>query len=86
MGINRLLIDSRIQGIWHGHTKTGRGRLRTGRSGGWGTRRLTRHASLQQQSARWVVAPMTLWVVRPLQCRSHYTDANATAGDCAQSI
>ena len=35
-GINRLLIDSRIQGIWHGHTKTDRDRLRTGRSGGGG--------------------------------------------------
>ena len=34
MGINQFLIDSRIQGIWHGHTKTGRDRRRTGRSGG----------------------------------------------------
>jgi len=65
MGINRLLIDSRIQGIWHGHTKTGRDRLQTGRSGGGGTRCLTRDASLQLQSARWVVAPMTPWVARP---------------------
>jgi len=34
MGINRSLIHSRIQGIWHGHTRTGRDRLRTGRRGG----------------------------------------------------
>jgi len=26
MGIKRLIIDSRIQGLWHGHTKTGRDR------------------------------------------------------------
>jgi len=36
MGINRLLIDSRIQGFWHGHTKTSRDKRRTGRSGGGG--------------------------------------------------
>jgi len=28
MGINRLLIDSRISGFWHGHTKTGQERRR----------------------------------------------------------
>ena len=48
---------------------------------GGGTRRLTRDASLQGQSVRREVAPITPWVVRPLQCRSRYTDANATADD-----
>jgi len=36
MGINRLLIDSRIQGFWHGHTKTGWDRRRQGGAGGGG--------------------------------------------------
>jgi len=28
MGIKRLLIDSQIQGVWYGHTKTGPDRRR----------------------------------------------------------
>jgi len=38
MGINRLLIDSCIQGFWHGHTKTGRDREKwAGHAAGPGT-------------------------------------------------
>jgi len=34
MSIKRLLIDSRIQGFWYGHTKTGRDRRRDREEGG----------------------------------------------------
>jgi len=60
--------------------RTDGGQGGAGEAGG-GTRRLTRDASLQRQSARCVAAPMTPWVVHPLQCRSRYTDANATVDD-----
>ena len=42
MGIKRLLIDSRIQGFWYGHTKTGLDREK-----GMATGRV-RDASLQR--------------------------------------
>jgi len=52
-----------MQGLWHGHTKTGRYSTDGGQGGGGGgSRHLIRDASLQRQSARWVVAPMTPWV------------------------
>jgi len=65
MGINRLLIDSRISGFWHGHTKTGQERRRdreerAGHTAGPGTRdaSLQRHVQwrLLRQSARWLSA------------------------------
>jgi len=49
MGIKRLLIDSRIQGFWHGHTKTGPYRPRDREEGAANVRgRRVRDASLQQ--------------------------------------
>jgi len=35
MGINRLLIDSRIQDFWYGHTKTGPDRRWDREEGAW---------------------------------------------------
>jgi len=84
MGINRLLIDGRIQGIWLGHTKTGRDRLRAGMSGGgahaaWpGT-----PACSGSQRVGWSLQWLHGWSIHSNVDR--VTDANTTVGDCARS-